>query len=686
MIRIQETEQLVREIEGLRLRLEEAEETIRAIQTGKVDAVLVQAEREQVFTLESADRPYRLLVEQMPQGAATLTVEGTILYCNRHFADLLGRPLPSLLGASVQTFVNPASRPLFEALLREGQAASTQGEVTLERADGTAVPVYLGVNALEEGALGLCLMVTDLTQQKRQEALVAAEALARSILDQAVDVIVVCEAAGKVIRACNGASELAGRNLLLQPFEAVFPLRRSEGMAATGPGEASGEPAAILPAVLRGETLRGLETCLKRPDGRTVDLLVSAGPLRDSQGQIVGCVITLTDISERKRLEGELRRQAEQLAEADRRKDEFLATLAHELRNPLAPLRHAVQFLQLKGPPEPELRAARAVIDRQVQHLTRLVDDLLDVGRISQGKVELRRQPIRLAAVVESAVETSRPLIEACRHELTVTLPVVPVWLDADPMRLAQVVANLLNNAAKYTEAGGRIDLTAAREGQEALVRVRDTGVGLPAEMLERIFEPFAQVDRSLGRAQGGLGIGLTLVKSLVEMHGGSVHATSAGPGRGSEFVVRLPVAQEPGRPEEAAEGKAPVGPKEAPCCRVLVVDDNEDAARMLAMLLELEGNQVSVAHDGPGALAAARTFHPDVVLLDISLPGMDGYEVARRVRQLPGMQGVVLIAQTGWGQEEDRHRSRAAGCDAHLLKPVELETLQELLKSLRPS
>jgi two-component system CheB/CheR fusion protein len=412
-------------------------------------------------------------------------------------------------------------------------------------------------------------------------------------------------------------------------------------------------------------------------------LLVSAGPLRDSQRQVVGCVITLTDISERRALEEELRRHSEELTEADRRKDEFLAMLAHELRNPLAPIFNVVQFLQLKGPPDADLDLARDVLKRQTRHLSRLVDDLLDVSRIGRNKIALHCEPVRLAAVVESAVETSRPLVEAGRHRLTVELPDEALWLEADPTRLAQVFINLLNNAAKYTEPAGHISLTATREGSEVAVRVRDTGVGIPPEMLCRVFEPFAQVDRSLARSQGGLGIGLALVKYLVEMHGGSVQATSMGPRQGSEFVVRLPLAAEPA----LAGGKSPpVVPGPLPRRRILVVDDNQDAARSLAMLLELSGHEVHVAHDGPGALEAAERLRLEVVLLDISLPGMDGYEVARRMRQLTALEGALLVALTGWGQEDDRRRAAEAGFDKHFIKPVNLTALQELLAAARAS
>jgi PAS domain S-box-containing protein len=368
------------------------------------------------------------------------------------------------------------------------------------------------------------------------------------------------------------------------------------------------------------------------------------------------------------------------LKESDRRKDEFLAMLAHELRNPLAPIRNAVQLLHLKGPPNPDLQWARDVIDRQVQQMARLVDDLLDVSRITRGKIELRRERVELVAAVNSALETSRPLIKTRGHELTVTLPPEPIHLYADPTRLAQVLSNLLNNAAKYTDEGGRIWLTVERQNDQVLVRVKDTGIGIPTEMLAHIFEIFSQVDRSLERSEGGLGIGLTLVKRLVEMHGGTVEALSAGPGTGSEFVLRIPVAapevKEPTSPEAGGYGQtaAPL------TCRVLVVDDNQDSAESIAMLLRTLGNEVRTAHDGWEAVEAAAAFQPNLVLLDIGLPKLNGFEAARRIRELPSGGDIMLIALTGWGQEEHRRRSKEAGFDHHLTKPVDFRALQDLL------
>jgi signal transduction histidine kinase/integral membrane sensor domain MASE1/ActR/RegA family two-component response regulator len=376
----------------------------------------------------------------------------------------------------------------------------------------------------------------------------------------------------------------------------------------------------------------------------------------------------------------ERKRAEEALMEADRRKDEFLAMLAHELRNPLAPVRNALHVLRSPAADADAAARARGVLERQVQHLTRLVDDLLDVSRVMRGRIELHKEPLDLGAAVARAVETVQPLMDARGHELTVELPAEPVPLEADLVRLAQVFANLLHNAAKYTEPGGDIRLSAAREDAGVVVRVRDNGVGIAADLLPHVFELFVQADRSIARSHGGLGIGLTVVRRLVEMHGGSVTAHSDGPDRGSEFVVRLPVSAATLPPPGKSGG--PGGP--APARRVLVVDDNADAADSLAQLLRLAGHEVRVAYDGPAALEAARTYRPDAVLLDIGLPGMSGYEVAKLLRTQPGPRPTLLVAVTGYGRQEDRRRSREAGFDVHLTKPVDPHELERVLTTRR--
>ncbi len=378
----------------------------------------------------------------------------------------------------------------------------------------------------------------------------------------------------------------------------------------------------------------------------------------------------IRDISDRKRAE-------EALREADRRKDEFLAMLAHELRNPLAPLRNALEVLRLKGTDDAEVRWAQDVIERQVQQLTRLVDDLLDVARFNRGKINLQLAPVDLAAVVARAVEISRPLIDAHKHALDVTLPEQAMRVAGDLTRLAQALSNLLNNAAKYTEEGGRIELTVAPSGVEAVLRVRDTGAGIAADMLPHVFEMFTQAPGSIARSEGGLGLGLTLVRMLVEMHGGTVAAHSEGAGHGSEFVVRLPLLREAAPPPAAA---AEQRPRTVPARNILVVDNNHDAGESLALLLRLHSHDVRTAYDGPAALDLARARPPDVVLLDIGMPGMDGLEVARRLRRDLGLQQALLVALTGYGGEDDRRRSQEAGFNAHLVKPLDLDALNGLL------
>jgi signal transduction histidine kinase len=376
-------------------------------------------------------------------------------------------------------------------------------------------------------------------------------------------------------------------------------------------------------------------------------------------------------------------RTEEMLRDADRRKDEFIATLAHELRNPLAPIRNALHIMRLSGDAESMNRRLGEMLERQVGHLVRLVDDLLEVSRITRGKVELRTEPVELAAAIGSAVEASRPLIEASRHQLAISLPTEPLIVDGDPVRLSQVFANLLNNAAKYMSEGGQIWLQARRDADDALVSIRDTGIGVSAEMLPHIFDMFTQVDRSSRQAQGGLGIGLTLVRKLVELHGGRIDARSEGIDRGSEFIVRLPLNRTATR---AGRSIPEQGLSSLPACRVLVVDDNLDAARSLGLLLELMGVEVNVVNDGPAALAALSTFRPTLVLLDIGMPGMDGYEVARRIRSRDDGRDLKLIALTGWGQADDRERSHLAGFDHHLLKPADMSVLKSLILSAHGS
>ncbi len=391
----------------------------------------------------------------------------------------------------------------------------------------------------------------------------------------------------------------------------------------------------------------------------------------DKEGRLRGFGKVTRDLTERRKIE--------ELLEADRQKDRFLAVLAHELRNPLAPIWNALHLMKQPAASAQALARAREIAERQMRRLTRLLDDLLDVARLRQGRLELRREVLDVAAVIRSSLETVQPLLLERRHRLTSAIAGESLLVNGDPMRLEQVLTNLLVNAAKYTDPGGEIFVTAQREGSDVVIRVRDTGIGIDAILLPRIFDLFVQAHRRLDRSTGGVGVGLALVKSLVEFHGGSVSVFSAGPGKGSEFIVRLPAVEKASRHVGTAQDSEP---KRAgrPALRVLIADDNADQADGLALLLQMEGDDIRISYDGPGVLEAARSFRPQVVLLDIGMPGLDGYQVARRLRESPETRRALLVAMTGWGQEEDLRRSREAGFDHHLTKPFEPALIEKLL------
>lgn len=497
-------------------------------------------------------------------------------------------------------------------------------------------------------------------------------ALARTILARAGVSCLICNDVDEVRAALDG-----GAGALLLAEEAVAQSGKDRLAALVGSQPAWSDlpilvlalPGADSAAVAVAMDLLGNVTVIERPArvATGVSAVRTAQRARQRQYEI------RAHLEERKRTEQALR-------DADRRKDEFLAVLAHELRNPLAPLRNSLEILRLSGVRDATLRRATEMMERQVNVMVRLVDDLLEVSRITRDKLELRREPVEMATVIASVVETGRPLVDAAQLRLMLRLPAEPLRVEGDPVRLAQVFSNLLNNATKYTEPGGDITLTAWRDGDQAAVSVRDTGVGIPAEMLPRVFDLFTQVERNTSRAQGGLGIGLTLVKRLVEMHGGTVTASSSGTGSGSEFVVRVPLRKE--QVARGAQASATAGLR--PGLRVLVADDNRDAAMSMGELLRLLGADVRVVFGGLQALGTVREWIPDAALLDIGMPDLNGNEVARRIRLEPRLRDVVLIALTGWGQDDDRARSSSAGFDHHLTKPPDLDALWRLLADAR--
>jgi signal transduction histidine kinase/DNA-binding response OmpR family regulator len=455
--------------------------------------------------------------------------------------------------------------------------------------------------------------------------------------------------------------------------------------------EAVPEPAAeptwdILETVLRtGDPFLGSEfPCLWGQAGEVGERYFNfvAQPTKGAEGEMDSVMIHAVEVTDSVVARRKTELLAKQLLDSDRSKDEFLAVLGHELRNPLSPILTALHLMRLRAT-DPSTERERAVIERQVAHLARLVDDLLDISRATMGKIDLRRERLDVSTAVARAVEISRPLIESKQHHLTVSIPVGALYIEGDVMRLAQVIANLLHNAAKYTEPGGHIEVSGGRDGPDAVIRVRDDGRGIPPERLASMFELFVQGDQPPDRSEGGLGIGLTIVRSLVQLHGGSVDARSEGAGRGSEFVIRLPAtAEDTPAAEEAAVAPARSRPQQRR--RVLIVDDDVDAAEMLAQALKDAGHEVREEHDGTSALVAAAQFQPDVVLLDLGLPGMGGIEVARRLRTYPQLAGVRIVALTGFGQPGEQTRTAAVGIESHLVKPVDLEAVMEAIGTSR--
>jgi two-component system, chemotaxis family, CheB/CheR fusion protein len=451
------------------------------------------------------------------------------------------------------------------------------------------------------------------------------------------------------------AEEMIGR-----PITTIIPL------------ELHAEEVEILARLRRGERIDHYETERIAKDGHRVEVSLTISPIRDGKGVIMGASKIAHDITHRRRNERLLR-------DADRQKDEFLATLAHELRNPLAPICAAAEVLRHSKTLEPELRAATTILERQARHMRHLVDDLLDMSRITSGRIRLQPEPIELAELLQSVIETYRQTGEATRHRFTLATAAVPIYVNGDRIRLSQIFANILHNAVKYTAPGGQIEITLRTEDRQAVVSFRDNGVGIPTEMLEYVFKPFAQLDRSIEHADGGVGIGLTLAKKLIELHQGSIEARSAGRGKGTEFLIHLPMTTAvPVRQTRVPERR----PDTSVSRRVLIADDNHDAAVSLSMLLQSLGHETRIVHDGIEALEEAELFHPEVVLLDIGMPRLNGYETARRIARRPWAAATQIVAVTGWGQETDRHRAKEAGFHRHLVKPADLDALVDVMSS----
>jgi PAS domain S-box-containing protein len=613
------------------------------------------------------------IIESSDDAIISKSLDGTIQSWNAAAERLFGYTAEQAVGRHISLII-PADRITEEeriiTSLKAGQRID-HFETERGRSDGQRIPVSLTISPIKDDAgnvIGASKIARDISDRKRAEA---ERQKFVSLVESSTDFIGMCDLNGVPFFVNRAGLEMVG----LADLEEA---RRTPVASFFFPEDQRQIVDEFFPAVLeRGHgEIEVRFRHFKTGDARWMAYKVITLP--DAAGRPAAFATVSQDVSERKRLEDSLRRLASDLSDADRRKNEFLAMLAHELRNPLAPISNAARALRLSGNDPAAVQTASEMLERQVGQMARLVDDLLDMSRITTGRIELRRERIELAPIVYQAVEAARAVYRSQNHELLVTLPPEPVYLDADPVRLAQVIGNLLNNAAKFTDKGGHIALTVERHGGQAVIRVKDDGIGIAREHLPIIFDMFAQIDTSLERSRDGLGIGLTLVRTLVEMHDGSVEVHSGGPGRGSEFVIRLPVHM-----ESAVAPSLPAAPAPAASAgrRVLVVDDNEDGAESLAMLLEFHGHETHQAYDGVEAIAAAERLRPDAVLLDIGLPRLNGYETCRRIREQPWGKDMFLVALTGWGTEEDRQRSGEAGFDTHMVKPVDYDELLRLLE-----
>ncbi len=645
----------------------------------------VRERRRAEAALRESEERYRDLYENANDIIYTLDLHGRITSVNKRALRALGYEEEDCVGRNVGELVPPEHHVRMQDALRRklaGEADPTAYKLELIRKDGRRVALEVSSRLIfrDGRPVGVQGIARDVTERQRaeqalrdSERMLAQSQRAAHVGSWELDLDNIDDVNANALRWSEETYRIFGHepgsvwvtNELF--FKAVPPDDRAAIMAAVAQALGGSQPYEI-------------EHRITWPDGTPRVVQQWASIERDSNGRALRMLGTCQDVTERRAAE-------EALREADRRKNEFLAMLGHELRNPLAPIRNGLALLRQRADGDANDGRLLAMMDRQVAHAVRLIDDLLDVSRVTRGQIDLRKEPVNLADVVTRALEEARAGLEDRRHRLDVVVAAEPLALDADPVRLQQIVSNLLTNAAKYTPPGGRVSIRAGREEDEAVVRVRDNGIGIRPEMLGRIFELFTQADRVEGRVSEGLGLGLPLVKTLAEMHGGSVGAHSDGPGQGSEFVVRLPLHRLPiadcrlqheKTAAASSNRQSAIGNRQSR--RVLVVDDNQDAAESMAMLLRLKGHEVRVGYDGAEALRAFDAFAPEIVLLDIGMPGMTGYEVARRLRAVPGAGGVLLVALTGYGQDEDRRRSREAGFDHHLVKPVDFDVLLGLL------
>ena len=643
----------------------------------RLELEIAERRRAELSELDQAER-LRVTLASIGDAVITTDAQGRVTYLNTVAESLTGWKAAEACGQALEKvfrIVSEQTRAAVESpvtrVLRDGYLAGLGHHTLLLSRDGTGRPIDDSAAPIRDRGgtvVGVVMIFRDVSERRRAE---------RALQTAVFELKIVTESMSALISRCS--REL--KYLWVSKPYADWIGRLPDEIVGRSIEEVLGDEAyeQLLPyfeRVLSGEEVRYEEAANIGGRGRRWISAVYS-PTFDAAGETDGWVAVVVDIDEKKRAE-------KLLLEADRRKDEFLATLAHELRNPLAPIWNAVQYLQMKGPLDEDLVAARETIDRQVRQMTHLIDDLLDVSRISHNTLSLRMEQVELGRAVRSGLEAAQPLIEAAGHQLTVNVPAGPVYLNADATRLAQIVTNLLNNAVKYTDHGGRIAVNVERQGSEVVVTVKDNGIGIPPDVLPKVFDMFSQADQSIERSRGGLGIGLTLVKRLVELHSGSIEARSAGAGSGSEFIVRLPVVNPMPVERRPGAGKGAVGSTRLPGTRILVVDDNKDAADTLAKILKMIGGELQTAYDGRSAFDAACAFRPEIVFLDIGLPEMNGHDVCRLIREQPWGRDMTMIALTGWGQNEDRQKSKGAGFDHHVVKPADFHAIMKVLHAVR--
>ncbi len=641
--------------------------------------------------LRASQERLRATFDQAAVGIIVVDLNTQFLEANQRFCDMLGYSIDELHRQTFAQTIHPddvSEAQTKSEALRAGKSPHCAFENRYVRKDGASVWGRTTLTILSEAsdkAQRFIGIVEDITARKETEQALRAARMqeeeirsAMAAIVESSDDAIISKTLDSIITTWNyGAERLFGyraQEVIGRPITLLFPADKLD------------EEATILHGLNSGERIEHYETVRVRKDGTPIDVSLTVSSIRDSNGAIIGASKIAHDITQRKRMEAALRDEIARreqteaaLREADRRKDEFLATLAHELRNPLAHIRHAALLFKAATATEAQKRWSSDVINRQVQHMSLLLEDLLDISRITRGTLQLRTEMVALAEIVQAAVESARPMIDAKRHGFSIELPSEPVHFVADPLRLAQVLSNLLTNAAKYTEPEGRLRLSASSTADSIKISVVDNGVGLAPDAITGVFAMFSQVASSRDHSEGGLGIGLSLSRGLVELHGGEIEARSAGMGQGSEFIVRLPLRKiSVSQQKQMVEAVAaqPVSR------RVLIADDNQDAGESLAMLLRMDGHEVTVVRNGQRALDAFFTRQPEVALLDIGMPEMSGYEVARRVRQGSLGRAVTLIAITGWGQDQDKAQALAAGFNYHFTKPVETDRLRELLRS----